>query len=138
MERGNERANIERFRAWDVERTARRLQRIQDRLQEIGLIDPALCKFCMDAEYIDHVEGRVFADRTLYYVTEGLTTLRSFPPDKRSWVIGECLSALAEKDCYANSAIRAVFSHPYRAWHIIGGCHWERTTGKKLMQMLQN
>lgn len=141
-ERANkERANVARIRkqadAWVRQRT----ERVRKRLDQLQITNENARAFCLNPEYIDAIESELFYPHHLdkEQVLNALRFLRDFNlPGKRSKVIETCLDHLQEKKCFADEAIKSVFRNPHNAWHIIGGCNWDRTTGKQLAGMLTN
>lgn len=136
-----ERPNIQRAQERDVIETLKVMERIRQACKHFE-IDPASTGgiIATDPEYrhktVPILRAAVQWNRDSEYVATELENLRWEGVTKRSRLIQLCLDALAEKDCFANAAIRRVFQDPASAWRIIGGCHWDRTSGPQLVQML--
>ena len=133
--------NVAKIRAKHDTWLTQRRDRISKQLDQLNITDTAARAFCLDVEYIDHIESVVFCTHYSDHeqALNAILFLRDYQlPQKRSQVIETCLVHLQEKDIFADAAIKTVFRSPYQAWDIIGGCNWERTTGKKLVRMLVN
>ena len=137
-----ERANVARIRAKHDAWLLQRRDRISRRLDQLQITNENARAFCLNPEYIDHIESELFAR---YHdqandpegVLHALRLLRDYNlPARRSKVIDDCLTHLDEKGVFADSAIKTVFRNPYLAWDIIGGCNWEYTNGRQLASKL--